>query len=114
MKPIHSQRVLGQVVGADGEKINFPGQVISQHDGGRHFDHDPQRDRRRVQLLPNLFGDGACPLHIFERRDHREHDVDAAIGGGSIDGPQLGEEQVGTHQAKTNPAYPQEGIIFMG
>ena len=30
-----------------------------------------------------------------------------------IDGPQLGEKQVGTYQTQTNPSHTQEGVVFL-
>ncbi len=41
--PIHSQGVLGEIVGADAEKIAFCGKDIGRNSGRGNFDHDAYR-----------------------------------------------------------------------
>ena len=55
---IHRQQVLGQIVGADRQKIHSTGQLSGLPGGGGYLDHHPNLGPRRRQavLLQFLVG----------------------------------------------------------
>ena len=57
--PVDRQHVLRQVVGADGEEIHMPRQRVGLHRGGRHLDHDADRDFGRAELGADALAGGA-------------------------------------------------------
>ena len=51
--PVRRQDILGQIVGANGEKIALLGQLIRRPGGGRRLHHHPKRQLRPAgQPLP--------------------------------------------------------------
>ena len=76
---VHRERVLREVVGADGEEVRLARELRRHHGGRRHFHHDAGRASaatpRRAASSASIAFDVA---QFAERRDHREHDADLA------------------------------------
>ena len=64
---VAGQRVLGQIVGTDGEEVDFFGQVGGHEDGGRRLDHDTDLGIRIEgdALFLQLFHDSCAGTFAF-------------------------------------------------
>ncbi len=74
--PIHGQRVLGQVVGTDREKVHDRGQPVGDKGSGRRLDHDAQMHALApwppgADLL-DYVGD---VLYLLDAAHHRHHNA---------------------------------------
>ena len=86
IRAVRGQRVLGQIVRSDREKVNQPGQLRSEHRRRGNLHHDA----RYHPLGQPLLGDGdRCPglvaqiqesLRVSQGPDHRSHDVGPHTG----------------------------------
>ena len=84
--PVNGQRVLCEVVGADGEEVALFRELIGNQHGRRRLNHDADRILADLHtLLFQLFGalgEQLLALSQFPHRDnHREHDAEIAVGG---------------------------------
>ena len=92
---VGGHRVLGQIIGSDRDKVHQPGEIGCSQRGRRNFDHDPERQRRRVsQLGPYLLEQFPGPAHLRRLADHRQQDPDRDLPGGQQDPPELGSQQL--------------------
>ena len=112
MTAIHRQRVLGEVVGADREEVHLPGELVGQQRRRRDLDHDAGLDAGRAEPLPLLFEHGARRPPLVERRDHREHDRDAAVAGRAEDRAQLRAQQLRTVQQHADAALAEKRVVL--
>ena len=117
--PVGRQRVLNQIVGADGEEIHLAGQLL-RHDGRRgHLDHRADRqlavegDALFFQVFLHFRQDHLALAQLQQRADHREHDAHVAEGTGSQDGTHLRFEQGQIPQAQAHAAQAQERIALV-
>ena len=116
--PIYGQRILGQVVGADAEKVYLLCQLPAHHDSRRCLDHDALLRIAafhvlRCQLGLHLFHDFVDSFHLPHAGDHRIHDGQIAVGAGAEQCPQLGLEDLRPRQADTNgPAAHGRILLF--
>ena len=101
VRPVRGEEVLRQVVRADAEELDFPGQLPGEEDRGRDLDHDPADESGRLR---ERLRREACLCFVAQReeqgdvlagRDHRRHDVRLDSGQCSRprDRPELGEQQ---------------------
>ena len=112
---VDGQRVLDQVVGADGDEIKMLQQAAHHDGGGGNLDHRAQLHRPlghapRLQLglgQPDLLHDA---VHLVLVRHHGEQQLHRAQRRGAQDGAQLGAEHRGLGQAPADGAQPQRGV----
>ena len=79
--PVRGERVLGQIVRTDAEKIDEGSEPFRDEGGSRRFDHDTDLhvfavgNAPGVQIAFYFRNDRANPPHFLFFRDHRKHDV---------------------------------------
>ena len=84
--PVDRQRVLDQVVRADGEEVHPLGQKIGAQGGARHLDHRADLhlfvvgNAPFVQLPPGFIQHLEHGVQLAYPADHREHDPQLAKG----------------------------------
>ena len=76
---IDRQRVLDEIVGADGEEVDLAREQRRGERRRRHLDHDADRhvggvDAARLELRPRLGEQRARRADLVHRRHEREHD----------------------------------------
>ena len=108
--PVHRQRVLDQIIGADAEKLHVSGQGIG-HNGRRgSFDHRPdfqvlvERDVFPTQLGFALFDQLVGLLQFLQAGNHRVHHLQVAFGAGPQNRPELRAEDVAFLQGDADRA----------
>ena len=94
MLAIHRQRVLGQVIGTDGEEIHQRREAVGHHRHRWDLDHDAELDLGTLDLLAGEFAVTAQGLDLADVGDHRKHDPQRAVLGSAIERPQLGVQQI--------------------
>ena len=105
--PIDCQRVLDQVIGADGQKVKILEKHIDHERRSRHLDHGPHLDRAvglplGVQLAPRTVDQCQRLPDLAHVRKHRHQQVNRPMDSGPQDGAQLCQEHGRLGQA---PAY---------
>ena len=107
------QRILQQVVGSYRDKIKVASQLIERQRGCRDLDHATQLQIRVIALIAFIqfflclceqFMDSLNFLHIGDHRDQATYRPGRA---GAQNGAQLGFEQFGVTQTKTDGAQAQ-------
>ena len=112
--------VLGQVVGADAEEVDFLGQTVAVDGGGRGLDHDADLHILAVgdALMLEVALDFLAQLlgfpHFPHAGDHGEHDAQLAVGRGAEQGAQLGAEDLRAGQADAQGAHAHGGVVLFG
>ena len=82
---VTGQRVLGQVVGADGEEIDFGGQLVGHNDRRRRLNHNAdldtlvEVDALAAQLAFGFFKNPLGVAYLLHRGDHGQHNGDVAV-----------------------------------
>src|SRR3989338_8255352 len=82
---VNSQRVLNQVIGANGEKVHLRRQEVAGHRRGGHFDHRPHLDllghRHSLlgELLAHLPEDFIGPAQLLQSGNHRIHQFQVPV-----------------------------------
>ena len=115
---IDRYRVLHQIVGSDGKKVDLGGDVGGDHGGGGDFDHGTHRD-----ILVELHSAGSefrytlsqQALGLFylpEPGDEGKHEPDPARGAGAQNGAQLFLEEVLAVEREADASPAEEGIRF--
>jgi hypothetical protein len=113
---IDGEQILGQVVGADREKIHPPRQCLGLIDRRRHLDHDP--DRRHLDLIAffQQFVMGAMDqeqgiVDLADRGDHGQQQPQIVEpDGGAQDRPHLGQKDLGMIEGDADAAPAEKGI----
>ena len=105
MSPVHGERVLREIVGADREEIGFHGHGLRQQRGCRCLDHDTDLDG----LVPadpgaRLLHHGAHGADLRHVGDHRQENAALAEWLHSENGTQLLPQEVGPPQARPHAA----------
>ena len=109
---VASQGVLGQVVGAAGEEVNFLSQSVGNDSCCGSFDHDTDlnmvgvRNTLSIQFLLDGLDQFLGLADFPDAGDHGEHDAQLAVSRSAVQRSQLGTEECGTAQADTQCAYP--------
>ena len=67
MAAIHGERVLREIVGADGEEVRFVRELRRHHGGRRHFHHDAGGNRRDAEPLRFFREDGFRIAQFLQR-----------------------------------------------
>ena len=99
---------MDQIVGADGEEVDFTREQRRGEGGRRHFDHDADRHGRRGDPALEQFRPrprsacGRCGL--LHRRYERKHHPQRAVLGGAQQRPHLGLENVRLGEAEADAA----------
>jgi hypothetical protein len=118
--PVNGQRVLDQVVGADGEEVHVLGQQIGDGHRRGHLDHDThlhlgvERVPSGAQLLFDLLQHLLGLQQLAHPGDEGEHHPHLTVGRGPQDGPQLGLEQPALPEAVANGPKPQGRVDLRG
>ncbi len=116
--PVHGERVLRQVVRADGEEVHVRRKPGGHERDGRHLDHDADRD---------VVGDGVAlgaeagagfedhapeGAHLVHVRHHRDEDADGPEGARAEDRAELRLGEVGLveQHAHAAPAEKRVGL----
>ena len=76
MASIHRERVLGQVVGADREKVRLPGKLLGHERRRRDLHHDADRRQRHTEPGRFFRQDRLRVTQFAQHRNHRQHDAD--------------------------------------
>ena len=81
---VNSQGVLGQVIGADAEKIRFLRQPVADHYSRRRLYHDtlpgnPESSPLLCQLPLRLLHDFLNLLHLFQGDNHGIHNGQISV-----------------------------------
>jgi len=88
IQPVRCHDILRQIIGTDGEKCHFLGKRRRDHHGCWCLDHNTEIE---VRVLPPL-GREFCRTFLDQRArsadfakigDHRQHDLDIAMHGGT-------------------------------
>ena len=108
---IDRQRVLDQIVGADGEEVDFAREQRRGERRRRHFDHDADRhvgavDAARLELGARLVEQRPRRAHFLHRRHEREHDPQRAVRRRAQQRAQLRLEDRRLRQAEADAAQP--------
>ena len=93
-------RVLHEVVGPDRQEVDLRGQRLGHQRRGRHLDHRPDLDRRRLlalgrERLAGLVQQALRRAQLVDLAHHREHDAHRPAPRRAQRRPQLGEQRVG-------------------
>ena len=116
---VQSACVLGQVVCAQGEEINFFCQLIRAENSGGCLDHDTDLDvvgdlvAFLEEFLTALFQDFLTLADLSDGDDHREHDAQVAVRGSTQQGTQLCLEERLPGQADTDCTIAKSGVLFL-
>ena len=103
--PVYRHRVLNQIIGANGQKIQMLRENVRAYRRGRHFHHPAHRDVLvEFQLLLPQFGLKLLDqiqhlLSFLHVRQHGDHESGRAVGGGSQNASQLRAKQRRLFQA---------------
>jgi len=118
---VNRQRVLDQVVGADGEKVEVFEEQRNGERGGGHFDHGAQLDRALsnasgFQLLARAIDQGQRLTDLAGVCEHGNEQVHRPVRGGSQYGAQLRQEhrRVGQTPADRAQAQGRIEVVFAG
>ena len=83
-------RVLGEVVGAQGEEVDVGGQARRRERRRRDLHHDPElHGGVDPGVRPRLIEQLARGGDLGQRGDHRQHRLDRVLGGDAQDGAEL-------------------------
>ena len=110
--------VLGQVVGAQGEEVDFFCQLVSDKDGSGGLDHDTDLEIAYLvafldQFLFALLHDGLGFDKFPFADDHGEHDAHVAVCGSAQQSAELFLEELGSGQADTQSTEAQCRVLFL-
>ena len=113
--PVHSQGILGQVIGSETQKIHTFSQFFTDHNRSRCLDHDPGTDIfvgnvLLIQAFFDLLDQLLDLIQFFLRRDHRIHQTDISIGTCTVNGAKLGLEHFFPVKAETDPPVSHHRI----
>ena len=113
--PVHSQGILGQVIGSKAQKIHTFSKFFTDHDRCRCFDHNSGTDVfvRNILLIQALFylTDQLLDLiQLILGRDHRIHQVDISIGTCTVNSPKLRFKHFFAIKAETDAAVSHHRI----
>ncbi len=116
--PVDRQRVLREIVGSDAEEVYQLRELVGDHHRRRRLHHDSQRhllERYALgrQLRPDLGRDLLRPLHLPDGGDHREHDVEIAVGGRPVERTQLRAEDVLAGEADPDRAVSERRVLLL-
>ena len=114
MAPIHRQRVLREVIGADGEKVRLPGKLRGEEGRRRDFHHDANRHERQSEPRGFLRQDRLRLAQLSQRGHHRKHDADLSECRGAKNGAKLGAQDLGVIQPDADAPFAQERDVFHG
>jgi len=113
---VNRERVLDEVVGADGEEVEIGREQVGRHCRRRHLDHAADGDFR-IELLAGAPELGLGFVHQREHakqllvaREHRDHQAHPPVGRGAQDGAQLRAKQRGVVQAQPHRAQAERRI----
>ena len=114
---VNCQCILGQIICSDAEEIHFPGKLPADHNGSRCFDHDSDRGCAEGnapfgQFSLHLVFQFSDATDLVYSGDHRVHDGDIAVGGGTIQCSQLRFEELRSGQADSDRPQAQRRIFF--
>ncbi len=108
---IDGQRVLDEIVGADGEEVGLLRQQVGGQRRRRHLDHRADRDGARLaEFLGHVAHHGAGRPHLLDRRHEREHDAELPVRRGAQQRPQLRAQHVGVRQAESQTAAARSRV----
>ena len=119
VQPIHRQRVLDEVVGADAEKLHASGQAVGDHRRRWRLDHYPdlnvlgERHPLVAELFAALVEQHVCGLEFLHAGDHRVHDFQVAKDARPQDGAELRAEQVLLLEAESDGAPSEERVHLL-
>ena len=105
--PVHRQRVLDEVVGADAEELEALGQRIGDDRGRGGLDHGAdfqvfvEGHALLAQFLLVFLDQGIGLIELVQAGDHGVHHLDVALGAGAEDGAELVAEDVRAAGGKT-------------
>ena len=116
--PVHSQGILGQVIGSETQKIHTFSQFFTDHNCSRCFDHDSGTDIfvgniLLIQAFFYLLDQFFDLIQFFLRCDHRIHQTDVSIGTCPVNGTKLGFEHFFPVKAKSDTAVSHHRIDFI-
>ena len=120
IETVDGEGVPGEVVGTDGEEVDFAGEHVGHEGGTGDFDHHAdlhgfvEGDLGFAEFLATTFEDGVGLTEFGEAGDHGVHEADPAVGGGAEDGSELGLEDIWKGEADPDGAPAEEGVLFAG
>ncbi len=104
---VHGQRVLDEIVGADGEEVHLGGQQVRRQRGRRHLDHRADREARGgVDVARDLIEDRASLAHLLHRGHEGKHHAEGPVRGRADQGAQLRPQHLGMGEAEPQAAEP--------
>ena len=115
---VGGQRVLGQVIRSNADKVGTLCKSICKDSGSRGFNHNTNRHVLvKLHALGSkpVFADSnflKCSIDLFHTRNHREHQADIAVHRGAQDGADLTLEDVRTIEQEADTAQAQGRIVF--
>ena len=120
IQPIHRQRVLDEVIGADAEKLCACAQRIGDEYGGGNLNHHSHIEIRverfalGMQFCHAFLQQLVGGIEFFNTGNHRVHQLHIAPGTGAEQGAKLGAENILAREAKPNGPPAEERIGFRG
>ena len=123
MATIDRQGVLGQVIGAHREEVDFRRDAGSSQRRRGDLDHhaDLHVAHRRLAMFGRVGGvqfgadtidDGTRATQFGQVLDHREHQANRPRPGGRQQRPHLGLEHFRARQGEANAAQAEEGVVL--
>ena len=112
---VDGQRVLDQIVRADGDEIEIAKERGQGQGRCRHFDHGAHLDLAKRfagfnQLTPSVINVFQGLANFAQVAQHRDHDLDRAMHGRTQERPQLPAEHAGFRQTPADGAQAQGRI----
>ena len=112
VRSVDSQRILDQIVRADGEEVRFLGQDVSDHRRGGNLDHDPDLqvgvvgDPLFIQFSAYLADKRLYLPQLLDAGDQRKHDLEVSKHRRAQQRAELRLEHVNMFHAQAQPAQP--------
>ena len=119
VQPVHSQRILNQVVRADAEKLHAFSERIRRQNRRRNLDHGPgfqgfpEGNPFGAQLPAAFFNQRVGLVQLVQAGNHRIHHLDVALDCRPQDGAELSAKEGAFLQAKANGAPAEERVQFL-
>ena len=115
---VHSQKILGKIVGSNTKKIRLFCKILRKHHACRSFDHHSELNffiklpAFHFQLCHTFLRQFSRFPQLFRRNDHREHNSNMTKRAGTENSPKLCFKHLFHIKGNTNCPPSKERILF--